>query len=161
MMTRKMDDQTPKMYVFYCANSVGPEELVHFHDRLQGDSFKEVRLPCSGKVNIPYLVKAFEAGADGVVIVTCKQDECRRIEGNMRAQKRAQAVDSLLEEVGLGSGRIAVIQMTDGVDQIIEDIEGFCAKVRMLGPRDHASLPHPSAIGGSPVASPRHQENPS
>jgi F420-non-reducing hydrogenase iron-sulfur subunit len=156
---RKMDTQTPKMYVFYCANSLGPDELVRFHEKLQGDSFKEVRLPCSGKVNIPYLVKAFEAGADGVVIVTCKQDECRHLEGNMRAQKRAQAVDSLLEEVGLGSGRIAVIQMNDGgVDQIIEDIEKFCAKVRTLGPHNSSLVARPLASAGSRITSPDHQE---
>lgn len=109
--------------------------MMRLRDRLQGDMFKEIRLPCSGKVNIPYLVKAFEAGADGVVIVTCRQNECRHVEGNTRAHKRAQAVDSLLEEVGLGLGRIAVVQRKDtGVDQIIEDIEAFCMKVRSMPP---------------------------
>ena len=130
-----MDGQTLKIFIFYCANSLDPQEFIRFHDKLQGDTFKEIRLPCSGKVNIPYLVKAFETGADGVVIVTCKQDECRHVEGNKRAKKRTQAVDSLLEEVGLGSGRITVIQMKDsGVDQIIEDIEAFCTKVRSMPP---------------------------
>ncbi|MBN2315903.1 MAG: hydrogenase iron-sulfur subunit [Sedimentisphaerales bacterium] len=93
------------LYFFYCANSLEPQDLVHFHNQLKGENFKSVCLPCSGKVNIPYMVKAFETGTDGVVIVTCKQDECRHIEGNKRAQKRAQAVDSLLEEIGLGAGR--------------------------------------------------------
>jgi coenzyme F420-reducing hydrogenase delta subunit len=121
------------MYVFYCANSLDREEMTCFRDKLQGDTIREIRLPCSGKVNIPYLVKAFESGADGVVIVTCRLDECRHLEGNMRAQKRAQAVDSLLEEVGLGKGRIAVVQHKDaGVEQIIEDIEEFCTKVRSM-----------------------------
>ena len=128
-----MDERTLKIYLFYCANSVNSEELMRLYDKLQGDTFKKIRLPCSGKVNIPYLVKAFEAGADGVVIVTCKQDECRHLEGNKRAQKRAQAVNLLLEEVGLGLGRITVVQLKDaGVDQIIEDIEAFCMKVRRM-----------------------------
>lgn len=130
-----MDNENLKIYVFYCANSLDPQELIRFQNQLMGGFFKEVRLPCSGKVNIPYLVKAFETGADGVVIVTCKQDECRHIEGNKRAQKRARAVDSLIEEIGLGAGRITVIPMKKaGVEQVINDIEAFCTKVKSMPP---------------------------
>lgn len=131
MGQHRMNGRTLNMYIFYCANSLDREELTRLRGRLQGDTLREIRLPCSGKVTIPYLVKAFESGADGVVIVTCKQNECRHLEGNMRAQKRAQVVDSLLEEVGLGKGRIAVVRLQDtGVEQIIEDIQEFCTKVR-------------------------------
>ena len=154
-----MNRQTLKIYVFYCANSLDPQELLCLRDKLQDDTLRELRLPCSGKVTVPYLVKAFETGADGLVIVTCKQDECRRIEGNMRAQKRAQAVDSLLEEIGLGPGRIAVIQRTDaGAEQIIEDIETFCRKIRNM-PQDYVELqssPDNNDISAMPV--PEHQE---
>ena len=154
-----MNRQTLKIYVFYCANSLDPQELLCLRDKLQDDTLRELRLPCSGKVTVPYLVKAFETGADGLVIVTCKRDECRRIEGNMRAQKRAQAVDSLLVEIGLGTGRIAVIQRTDaGAEQIIEDIETFCRKVRNM-PQDYVELqssPDNNDISAMPV--PEHQE---
>ena len=130
-----MNNQALNIYVFYCANSLEPQELIQFREKLKSDKFKEIRLPCSGKVNLPYLVKAFETGADGVVIVTCKQDECRHIEGNKRAQKRAQAVDALLEEIGLGTGRITVIPLKEaGVEQVIKDIEAFCTKVRSMPP---------------------------
>jgi coenzyme F420-reducing hydrogenase delta subunit len=128
-------------------------------DKLQDDAVRQIRLPCSGKVTIPYLVKAFETGADGLAIVTCKRDECRHLEGNMRAQKRAQAVDSLLEEVGMGSGRIAVIQLTDaGVEQIIEDVEAFCRKIRSM-PQDYVGLQRsPNNNGVSTMPVPEHQE---
>lgn len=128
-----MDSRTIKIYIFYCANSLNEDELTHFRDKQKAVAFKEIRLPCSGKVNIPYLVKAFEAGADGVIIVTCKQDECRHLEGNMRAQRRVKAVDSLMEEIGLGSGRIIVVQLKDdGVEQVISEVEDFCTKVRSM-----------------------------
>lgn len=130
-----MDHEDLKIYIFYCANSLDPQELIQFHDQLKGETFKAIRLPCSGKVSIPYLIKAFETGADGAVIVTCRQDECRHIEGNKRAQKRAQAVGSLLEEIGLGTGRITVIQMKEsGVEQVIKDIEAFCTQVKSMPP---------------------------
>lgn len=132
-----MNSSTIKIYIFYCANSMNEDEMLRFRDKQLDIAFKEIRLPCSGKVNIPYLIKAFEAGTDGVIIVTCKQDECRHLEGNMRAQKRAQAVDLLMEEIGLGSGRVMVAQMRDGgVEQIINDIEDFCTKVRSMPKSD-------------------------
>jgi coenzyme F420-reducing hydrogenase delta subunit len=153
-----MDHPTLKIDVFYCANSLNGEDVLRFQAKLQEDTFKEIRLPCSGKVNIPYLVKAFEVGADGLVIVTCKQDECRHLEGNMRAQKRAQAVDSLLEEIGLGPGRITVVQLTDaGVEQVIKDIEEFCTRIRSMPQSYHErqTSPDTSDVSTSPVHDPQ------
>ena len=99
----------------------------------QGDEVKVMPLPCSGKVDILYLMKAFETGADGVVIVACKQGECRYLEGNLRARKRAEAVDVLLEEIGLGKGHTAIIQMNDGgIEQVIREVDDFRTRIRAL-----------------------------
>ena len=90
-------------------------------------------LPCSGKVNIPYLVKAFESGADGVMVVTCKQDECQYIQGSFRARNRVRAVDGLLGEIGLGRERITLVSLDDrGIDGVIEEIKGFQKKISAL-----------------------------
>jgi coenzyme F420-reducing hydrogenase delta subunit len=84
-------------------------------------------------VDIPYLIKAFETGADGVVIVSCRQNECHHLEGSLRAQKRAEAVESLLEEIGMGKGRMAVIELQkDGVEQAISEIKDFFDSIRKL-----------------------------
>ena len=97
------------------------------------DKVKAIPLPCSGKMDILYLTKAFETGADGVAVITCKQGECRYLEGDLRARKRAEAVDALLEETGLGKGRIVIIQMKDGgIDPVIREIEDFRARIKAL-----------------------------
>ncbi len=94
---------------------------------------KAIPVPCSGKVDILYLTKAFEAGADGVVIVMCKQGECKYLEGNLRARRRAEAIDALLEEIGLGRGRMVIIQMNDGgSEQVIQEIEDFSNKIKAI-----------------------------
>jgi coenzyme F420-reducing hydrogenase delta subunit len=122
-----------KICIFYCSNSLSREDLAHYIDKAQGDVFKTIGLPCSGKIDIPYMVKAFETGADGVVVVTCGEGDCQNLEGNMRAQKRSQAVDSLLEEVGLGKGHTTVIQLKDGgAEQIMKEVKTFCTKVRNM-----------------------------
>jgi coenzyme F420-reducing hydrogenase delta subunit len=106
-----MENKTLKIYLFYCSNSLDARELSQCRDELKDHHLKEISLPCSGKLDIPYLVKAFETGADGVLIITCEIGQCRHLEGNMRAEKRSEAVNSLLEEIGAGTGRIAVIHV--------------------------------------------------
>ena len=125
--------RTLKICVFYCSNSLSREDLANCNIAAQGDELKAISLPCSGKIDIPYMVKAFETGADGVAVVTCREGECHNLEGNMRAKKRSQAVNSLLEEVGLGEGRITVIQLKDGgIEQVIEEIKAFCTNIRNM-----------------------------
>ena len=128
-----MNEHALKTYVFYCSNNINEDQLINCCRGFEGNTVKTISLPCSGKVDVPYLVKAFEAGADGVVIVTCGKDECRHLEGNLRAQKRAAAVESLLEEIGVGSGRMAVIECgKNAVEKAAVEIKQFFGKVRNL-----------------------------
>ena len=129
-----MNSQTPKIYLFHCSNSVDKDAL----RRLCGESGniapKTISLPCSGKVDLLYLLKAFETGADGVMLVTCNKGECQFLEGNLRAQVRAEAVDSLIEEIGLGKGRMVVVQRKDenGVEHIINELENLAATIKNM-----------------------------
>jgi F420-non-reducing hydrogenase iron-sulfur subunit len=127
--------QLLKVYLFYCSSGFDTIEPVLHHREDEGE-LKAIPLPCSGKIDILYLTKAFETGADGVMVLMCPQGECRYLEGNLRARKRAEAIDALLEEIGLGKGRIAVIQMKDGgIDQVIREIEDFRARIKALSGR--------------------------
>jgi F420-non-reducing hydrogenase iron-sulfur subunit len=117
-----------KIHLFCCSTTFDPDEFIR---RDTGNRLKVIPMPCSGKIDILYLTKAFETGADGVAVVTCKQGECRYLEGNLRAQKRAEAVDSLLDESGLGRGRVAIIQMGDkGLDQVLLELDDFCNGIK-------------------------------
>ena len=130
-----MNNETLKIYIFYCSNSLDASELSQCQNELKDYNLKPISLPCSGKIDIPYLVKAFETGADGIAIVTCELGQCRHLEGNMRAEKRAEAVDSLLEEVGAGTGRIAAIHVKEGqIEQTIDKIKNFCSLITQIKP---------------------------
>ena len=123
------------MYIFYCSNNLEASQfsgLCRVHD---GDAIKTIGLPCSGKVDIPYLIKAFENGADGVAIVTCKKNECRHFEGNLRARRRAEAVEALLEEIGVASGRMAVFECgKQDAGEVLSEIKQFIERLRNLPP---------------------------
>jgi F420-non-reducing hydrogenase iron-sulfur subunit len=117
--------QVPIIYLFHCATSYDQGELMRSYSR-QAKEIKVISMPCSGKLDILYLTKAFDTGADGAAIMICKEGECRYMEGNMRARKRAEAIDELLEETGLGRGRIRVIQMDEeGITGAIRKLEDF------------------------------------
>ncbi|MBN2374775.1 MAG: hydrogenase iron-sulfur subunit [Sedimentisphaerales bacterium] len=132
-----------KLYLFYCSNSVDCEELHQCCSRLKEDDIKLIDLPCSGKVTIPYLMKAFETGADGVLILTCKVGDCHYLEGNLRAGKRAEMVGSLLEEIGLGNERISLIHWTDeGIEQAYREIEKFREKIKSHSANKVAGSPN-------------------
>ncbi len=99
----------------------------------QAEEIKVISLPCSGKLDILYLTKAFDTGADGAAIMICREGECRYMEGNMRARKRALAVDELLQEAGLGKGRVKVIQMDDGgMAGAIRKVEDFRLQIETM-----------------------------
>jgi coenzyme F420-reducing hydrogenase delta subunit len=96
-------------------------ELQGLQTRLDTDGLRTLSLPCSGKATIPYLLKAFEKGADGVVLCTCPESQCKHLEGNLRASKRAEAVDGLLDEIGFGKGRIVVVTKERGRSEKLID----------------------------------------
>jgi coenzyme F420-reducing hydrogenase delta subunit len=130
-----MSNRALKTYVFYCSNNLAAAQFAGLSHELTGDTIKTISLPCSGKVDVPYLIKAFETGADGVAIVTCPKNECRHFEGNLRAHKRAEAVESLLEEIGLPAGRMAVFECgQQDADRVLGEIRQFIDRVRNLPP---------------------------
>ena len=73
---------------------------------------KIVKVPCTGRVDILLMLKAFESGVDGVYLAGCLEGECHFLRGNLRAKKRVQYVKGLLEEVGLGAGRVEIYNMS-------------------------------------------------
>lgn len=63
-------------------------------------------MPCAGRVQPESLLKALEAGADVVCVVTCEPDNCHYVEGCRRAIARVEYVQRLLAEAGLEPRRV-------------------------------------------------------
>lgn len=127
-----MNNELSNIYVFCCVTSYDQTQLTRDFKH-PGVELKVISLPCSGKLDILYLIKAFETGADGVAVMICQEGECRYLEGNLRARKRAGMVEELLKETGLGENRIAVIQMDDtGIEPKKRELAAFCQKIASL-----------------------------
>jgi len=81
---------------------------------------REVALPCTGRLQPEHLLKAFEAGADAVCVIDCAGDECRYLEGSQRAERRAEYVGKLLDEIGLDSQRLMLFHLGGSADPTLE-----------------------------------------
>lgn len=93
-----------------------------------------LRLPCTGKVDSTYLLKAFEHGVDGVIVAGCLEGGCHFQEGNLRAKKRVTLVRELMEEVGLESARLEMFNLSSSMGQTFADIvQLMTERIRELG----------------------------
>jgi F420-non-reducing hydrogenase iron-sulfur subunit len=96
---------------------------------------KLVKLPCTGKVDPRYILKAFEDGADGVYVVACPLGNCHHVRGNERGYARVQWTRKLLDDVGLGGERLDMFFMSGGMGQAFaEAAEEMTERIRALGP---------------------------
>jgi coenzyme F420-reducing hydrogenase delta subunit len=132
-----MVKRTSTIHLFHCVNSMTEAELQDLQSRLGADALKTLSLPCSGKATIPYLLKAFEKGADGVVLCICPESQCKHLEGNFRASRRAEAVGGVLEEIGFGAGRVLVVTKEQGRSEaMIDGVQQLRAKLDRMQPSE-------------------------
>jgi F420-non-reducing hydrogenase iron-sulfur subunit len=100
----------PKITVMYCINSF--TEKAAFHTDFKNEvELNFVKLACSSMVRDVYLLRAFEAGSDAVVVFVCPEGHCRYVEGNIRAKKRIAWVQNLLDEIGLDGKRLSLFHL--------------------------------------------------
>ncbi|MGC8875372.1 MAG: hydrogenase iron-sulfur subunit [Chloroflexia bacterium] len=96
---------------------------------------KVVKLPCTGKLDLLYLLKAFEQGADAAMVVACQKGTCHHIEGNLRAEKRVQRAKALLDQIGLGGERVEIFFVTGSQGSAFAAaVEEMTRRVQEKGP---------------------------
>jgi coenzyme F420-reducing hydrogenase delta subunit len=95
--------------IFFC-RQIDPDENTNRRalEKEYGGAIRFFPLPCSGRIEAQHLLKAIEAGAEKVYLVTCPEGACRYCEGNVRAKKRLEYAQGLLKEVGLPAERLQV-----------------------------------------------------
>jgi len=96
---------------------------------------KIMRVPCTGKVDAIYLLKALEDGVDGVYVAGCEEGDCHFLRGNLRAKKRVGYVKSILKDIGIHPGRVEMYNLSaaDG-PRFVHIAREFTARIQKLGP---------------------------
>lgn len=96
---------------------------------------KLVRLPCTGKTDVGYILKAFEQGADGVYVVGCPIGNCHHVRGNERGNARVERAKELLDDIGLGGERLEMFFVSGGMGATFARLaEEMTERIRALGP---------------------------
>ena len=129
-------DFEPQIVGFLCrwcsypgADLAGTSRLIY------PSSLRVIRVPCSGRVDPLFVLKAFQDGADGVMVLGCHPGDCHYVEGNYHARRRYALMHRLLEYVGVEEDRLLVdwVSAAEG-RRFVEVTANFTAQVSELGP---------------------------
>ena len=114
-----------KITIFFCQQIDADQDVNRRPlEKELGPRIRFFPLPCSGRIEPLHLMRALEAGADKVYVVTCPEGACRYREGNIRARKRLAYTQGLIEEIGLAKERLEFIHLPAGTTTTIAQIAG-------------------------------------
>jgi len=94
-----------------------------------------LRLPCTGKIEVNYLLAAFERGVDGVIVAGCLEGGCHFLEGNLRARKRVERAKEILTEIGIEPDRLEMFNLSSAEGtRFAEIVTTMAERLKRLGP---------------------------
>jgi len=129
-------DFEPEIIVFachYCAYAAADLAGVMRLD--YPSNIRIIKLPCTGKLEVIHLLRALEAGADGVYAAGCMEGECHFLKGNLWARKRVEHVKRLLVELGIEPERVEMYNMSSAMGaRFAEVATEFTERIKQLGP---------------------------
>lgn len=131
-----MADFEPKIIAFCCDQSGYPAADMAGTLKLDVPRNVEiVRVPCAGRIETIYLLKALEKGADGVMIFGCFEENCQFLRGNLRAKGRLSYAHRMLEKIGLEKERLEICHLaTNSGVRLAEALHRKSEQLRKLGP---------------------------
>jgi len=126
----------PKIVGFLCnwcsyrgADLAGTSRI-HF-----APNVKVIRVPCSTRVEPAFVIKAFQSGADGVLILGCHPGDCHYVEGNYKTMRRIPLLKKMLTQFGVENERVRLdwVSASEG-ERYASIINEMTEKIKALGP---------------------------
>ena len=131
-----MDDTIDPLIIGFCCNwcSYAGADLAGVSRIQYPPSLRIVRVMCSGMVHPNLVIDALTKGADGVLVCGCHPGDCHYQEGNLRAEKRADAIRLMLEDFGLEPERFRLewVSAAEG-PRFAQVVGDFTEQIRLLG----------------------------
>jgi len=128
-------DNEPLILAFCCHYCAYAAADLAGSMRLQyPDNVRVLRLPCTGKLEVNYILAAFERGIDGVIVAGCLEGGCHFLEGNLRARKRVKRAQQFLAEIGLEPERVEMFNLSSAEGaRWAEIVTTMAERLRRLG----------------------------
>jgi len=127
---------SPMIVAFCCDHSAYPAADQAGRSRMTYPSeISLIRVPCSGKVDVLHILRAFEKGADGVMVLGCPEGSCHDLSGNVRVRKRVAHANDLLVEIGMGGERARMFTLAPNMtSDFVRIANEMTEEIRTLGP---------------------------
>jgi len=135
-MSEKSEEFEPKIIAFVCnwctyagADLAGTTRLKY------ASNIRVIKLPCTGRIDFMFLVRAFEQGADGILVSGCHPGDCHYNEGNYYARRRWTVFRELLNFLGIEQDRLTFswVSAAEG-NKWANLVSEVTDKVRAFGP---------------------------
>jgi F420-non-reducing hydrogenase iron-sulfur subunit len=130
------EDFQPRIVAFFCnwctylaADLAGTSRIKY------APNAEVVRVMCSGRIDVQFVLKAFAKGADGVLIGGCHPGDCHYQEGNYKALRRYRLLQRLIRQMGIEEDRLRLewISAAEG-DRVRVVIDDMVETLKRLGP---------------------------
>jgi F420-non-reducing hydrogenase iron-sulfur subunit len=131
-----MTDFEPKIVAFLCNwCSYRGADLAGTSRIKCAANVRAIRVMCSGRVEPAFVLRAFELGADGVLVLGCHPGDCHYSEGNYKALRRMDLLKRTLIQLGIEDDRFRLdwVSASEG-DRFSHIVNEITEKVRELGP---------------------------
>jgi coenzyme F420-reducing hydrogenase delta subunit len=107
-----------------------------------------VRVPCSGRVDPLYIIKALQEGADGVLVSGCHPGDCHYISGNLVARRKFAMLKSFLEYIGIEPERVQFswVSASEGgrfaalIEKVVADVKKLKTAKKLVKESKTASI---------------------
>lgn len=127
MTGENMDETEPRVVIFTCNWNA--------HQSLQAAGKRHLSYPagarplkvdCLGGISASVILKAFEKGADGVMLVGCLPEECHYEFGSRRAAELFEETRKLACMLGFGEERLEFHQLhADEAETLVQKVRDF------------------------------------
>ena len=131
-----MTDFEPKIVAFLCNwCSYRGADLAGTSRIKCAANVRAIRVMCSGRVEPAFVLRAFELGADGVLVLGCHPGDCHYAEGNYKALRRMELLRRTLIQLGVEEDRFRLdwVSASEG-DRFSHIVNEITEKIRALGP---------------------------
>jgi len=126
----------PKVVAFLCNwCSYAGADLAGVSRIQYSPNLRIIRVPCSGRINPAFLLRALQNGADGVLVSGCHPGDCHYIRGNLVARRKFALLKELLQYAGIEPERVQFtwVSASEG-GRLAAVVEKVVEQVRKLGP---------------------------
>jgi coenzyme F420-reducing hydrogenase delta subunit len=138
-----MSEFEPKIIAFVCnwctyagADLAGTSRIKY------ASNVRIIRFPCTGRIDYMLILKAFENGADAVIVSGCHPNDCHYTSGNFHARRRWIVFKELMDFLGFDTRRVffSWVSAAEGAKwaSLINEITD---EIRKIGPfKDYIKL---------------------